>query len=320
MASRALAVALWASVVLATGCGNFSNDDLLFLHAIPQRGELESNLAPQQQPASAAQQGLESLGEPSEAYAQTMKASTQFNNMLYGVLGIFEKVLEHPPTRRAPNTRIWGPFRPRAGDPLEARVTMTREQRDGGALFRYTLDVRKDRTSAYVAFITGEWDAIAGGIRVGTGSLKLHAKALRDAGIETGELRRLDTISMSYNTAQDPLTVDMTLVADPTQSLDQVSATYHFEKFDAGGGEMSFELESNVIGGVFSPNERLLAVSRWHSAGAGRAELEILSGDGVGSKQLECWNDALNLVHRFKSWDPASSIGDAASCPTFASP
>lgn len=319
MASRALAIALLSSGVLAAGCGNWDNDDLLFLHAVPQRGELASDLA-QAQAASVAQQGLEAVGEPSEAYAQTMKASTQFNNLLYGLLGIFEKVLEHPPTRRAPDTRIWGPFRPRAGDPLEARVTITRQRRDGSALFGYSLEVRKDRSSQYVAFITGEWDAVAGGIRVGRGALTLHAKALRDAGIDTGDLRRVDSLSMRYDTAQDPLTVDMTLVADPTQSLNEVSATYHFEKFDAGGGKMSFELESNVVGGIFSPNERLLAVSRWHAAGAGRADLEILAGDGVGSRQLECWNDALNLVHRFKSWDPAASVGDAAQCPVFAAP
>lgn len=320
MASRALTSLLAFGLLAGTGCqGNWSNEDLLFRAAVPRRDELRSDLKAPAQPAASDPSVLAVLGERSQGYEWTIRASSDFNGMLYGVLAIFEEVLKHDPTRREPDRRIWGPFRVEPGKPLEAKVTIARRPLAAVQEFTYALELRKDASSRFVRLIEGSYDAAVGGIRTGKGQLTLDAKALAAEGIDSGDLRWVDSIAMSYDTAQDPLVVGITLKLAPGQAMPVQSATYLYEKYDAGNGRMRFELEANVVGGPGTQKERIAASSRWLASGAGRTDWDILSGDGVGARQVECWNDALNVVHLARSWD-GTSIGNPAHCPPVPAP
>src|SRR5687768_846689 len=75
------------SLLMATACGggNWSNQDLEFLHALPQREELRSKL-PAAETSSSGLTGVRrdglAVGDPSEVYADTKRSSDAFNGLL----------------------------------------------------------------------------------------------------------------------------------------------------------------------------------------------------------------------------------------------
>ncbi|HEY0093601.1 MAG TPA: hypothetical protein VGB96_04720, partial [Archangium sp.] len=84
---------LWLLLLgcLATACGgNFSNDDLEFLNALPAREDLTAKLPGSEAGVSAG--GLRqrvaalAVGDPSTLYEDTHRASTAFNGGLDGLL------------------------------------------------------------------------------------------------------------------------------------------------------------------------------------------------------------------------------------------
>src|SRR4051794_1016053 len=106
---------LWPALLclLAACGGNFSNEDLEYLNALPTREALASKL-----PGTGTSSGSGlaqrrdrlSVGDPSQLYLDTQKASTDFNNGLDGLLSLLENIRTVPPTTRELDRRIWGPF------------------------------------------------------------------------------------------------------------------------------------------------------------------------------------------------------------------
>src|SRR3954469_15948977 len=100
--------------VALAGCGgNYSNDDIAFLNALPHREDLTAkppdSTGTTQSGLQTRQDGL-AVGEPSKAYADTKGASDQVNGILEGFLGVVDTVRKFPPTARTENSRTWGPF------------------------------------------------------------------------------------------------------------------------------------------------------------------------------------------------------------------
>ena len=117
----------------ASACGgDFSNDDLEFLNALPVREELTARVPPGDARAQglgvrAWTDALVAVGDPSQLYEDTHQASERFNAALDGLLSLLEDIRQRPPTTRAPEQRIWGPVNDAEHPALQLRFVMTRE-------------------------------------------------------------------------------------------------------------------------------------------------------------------------------------------------
>jgi hypothetical protein len=97
MTSKAIALAL----ILTAGCGNYSNEDLEFMNAVPAEGDLSADL-----PARSAALSPAGEAELSKATHDSIKT---FNGTL-DFLGAVEAIRAYQPTSRGPDSRTWGPI------------------------------------------------------------------------------------------------------------------------------------------------------------------------------------------------------------------
>ncbi len=320
---RALGALLAA--LLVSGCGNYSNDDLAFLAAVPRRDELrskiESDPAAGQALTLAQSQAALALGDRSEFAENTLRAATSFNRGIGALLGLFEEVLQHPPTRRFGATRReWGPFVPKDRPGFEFRVVIERELDElgePGPSFHYALQVRRRLGGEWISPIEGTYLAAGGGIRKGAGTLSLHTLAARNLGFPLGDLDTLDSLDVVYDTAGDPLVIQLEVVGQ--SGLDTVRASYEYrertgETPEKGQAAIRFRLEQNLVGGLLSATEVFQVTSKWLANHAGRAEATILSGDAAGATQIDCWDENFALTYLSKPWE-SLTLGSDAGCP-----
>src|SRR5450432_2476152 len=102
MTSKRLTGLLALVVVVAVGCGDYSNEDLEFMNALPESDALQANIPPV---TSAVE-----LANEAELARSTHDTTRGFNGMLATLVGIVDGVRSYPPTARTANTRVWGPF------------------------------------------------------------------------------------------------------------------------------------------------------------------------------------------------------------------
>ncbi|HLM44904.1 MAG TPA: hypothetical protein VK458_13610, partial [Myxococcaceae bacterium] len=185
---------------LATACGgNFSNDDLEFLNALPAREDLASKLPGTESGVSAG--GLRqrtdplAVGERSTLYEDTNRASNVFNRGLDGLLTLLENIRERPPTTRAPDLRVWGPWRDPRHPGHEVRFVMARV----AERFDYRLQYRPERSDeeAWWTALEGTFQA-NGGLREGEGMVRLLVAEARARGFNLGGLANLARLDIGY--------------------------------------------------------------------------------------------------------------------------
>jgi len=87
--------------VLGAGCGNYSNEDLEFMNAVPDQTDLAANLPVRSALAT---------GTEAELAKDTHDTVKIFNGILDSVLGDVEAIRAVQPTGRGPDSRTWGPF------------------------------------------------------------------------------------------------------------------------------------------------------------------------------------------------------------------
>src|ERR1700737_2968631 len=256
-------------LICVVGCGgNYSNEDVEFINALPVRGDLESKL-PQ-----ATAKALEStrrdavaVDQPSQVYLDTKAASDSFNNFLFLLLSLIDDIRKIPPTHRDGDRRIWGPFPSNDYPNVKVQVVIERRQ---PAFYEYRIEqqLKSVPSSApWVPLITGQFRA-TGGARKGSGELHLLAKATRDAGIPTRDLETLDTLDVTYATDRSPLEVDMLIrsVPDPHQVV--TTLPYSYREYDDRRGAIQFAVQATSPDGTLT----LAVTTHWLPAGQGRAD------------------------------------------------
>src|SRR5687767_13951352 len=85
---------------LLAGCGNYSNEDIEFQIALPERDDLEAKL-----PGQALV-----VADAAEYYTTTRSLVQVSNAITDSVLGLVDHVRRYPATTRREGLRIWGPF------------------------------------------------------------------------------------------------------------------------------------------------------------------------------------------------------------------
>src|SRR5688500_12348419 len=130
MSSKQCIVTMSLAAALAGCWGNYSNEDVDFLVALPYREELTAKL-----PGQAL-----TLADSAEQYKLTRGVVTQFNALAYAFLGLIDAVRSFPPTDRMPNSRIWGPFPNDKHPDWQVRVRIERTDLER---FDYRVQVRR---------------------------------------------------------------------------------------------------------------------------------------------------------------------------------
>ncbi|MCY1079914.1 hypothetical protein [Archangium lansingense] len=306
--------------LLLLGClaacgGNFSNDDLEFLNALPTREDLSSKLPGSS--GAVSEGGLHqrsdalAVGEPSQLYRDTREASDAFNSGMDGLLTLLEEIRKLPPTTREPEVRVWGPW-PDSNHPgHEVRFAMQRQP----DRFNYVLQYRREGSGE-----EGWWSAVEGafqpdgGLRKGTGAVRLLVKETKDHGFEVGGLANLDLLEIVYQTRALPITVQMRFVPALPQPASEL--LYAYREIPGGLGEMGFLLEdTDILPGT--QKEDLAIISRWTKDRGGVGIIAVTGGDvpaGFTATQVECWDASFRITYMKRSWETAV-VGRASACP-----
>ncbi len=82
--------------------------------------------------------------------------------------------------------------------------------------------------------------------------------------------------------------------------------TFTYEILADGSGEMTFTLVGNVIPGPAI--ETAGRQRQWLATGDGRATLTVVSGDGAGLTQTECWDATFEATYNDKPWSTTEDV------------
>ena len=297
-----LSVLALAALALSA-CGNYSNDDVEFLSAIPSREQLASKYATGQTATAlraATASAAIAVGDQAELANDTIGASNAFNGFLFQVLDMLDAATKTPPSERKPDERIWGPFPDQKHPGWQARLVMDR----AGSTFTYHVDVQQTGSSTWLQIVLGEFTA-TGGLRKGVGNLSLLMAQAHAGGYSSpGDDLTVQSIDFSYHTDQPPTTVDLTVtkIGDVTPVFD-----YSYAENADASGQARFTFVDTVN------NNTLDILSRWTATGSGRADATVIFGNQVGGTWAECWDDTRNVLYSNQSWAPPP-VGDATQC------
>jgi hypothetical protein len=301
-----VAVAVAASALAA--CGNYSNEDLLFMSAVPTSTQLAVVL-----PAP-----MPTVTE-AELSKTTHGGVGTINMLLDGVLGIVDTVRSYEPTSRSANGRVWGPA-PDSNKPgWQWKFEIDRQP--NGTTFDYHLLVATEATPVtWVEFLTGTYDA-AGGAKQGSGAFTAHFAAVVAVGYPVdGDAAQFDTLSLTYqnyDTEGSPVSALLTIMRAYPDKNGITMASFSYEILTDGSGEITFQAAGNVVGGTTT--ETLTIHAQWLPSGAGMATCTITAGADIGATQTECWDSTFEATYNDKPWSPTEDVNPgqmAAFCPT----
>jgi hypothetical protein len=303
-------------LALAAGCGNYSNEDLEFMNAMPAREDLSADVPAR----SALTQGMEA-----ELAKATHDVSKTFNAMLFQILGGVDLIRSFQPSERAPNSRTWGPVPQDRVPGWRWHFVVTRDAQDP-TTFTYALELQRntDPGDVWVRFLNGTFTSTQGARR-GVGSFTMQTDDLRAANYPNDvEGRKIKSLKVDYDTRDFPISLHVVLETYPDPDDPTVWVTTEFEYGVAadGKGAMRFAIMGN-LDLTTAALETLTVTSRWMPTGEGRAEAKITFGDNVGLTEVQCWDRDFNPTFTNKPWpvsvdspDP-SPVGMESDCPQF---
>ena len=148
---RAALPAAVVALALGAGCGSWSNEDILFVAALPTREALALKL-----PASAGQALCAPPG-PSLVWGWAKPVGDGLNGVVDSLLALVDLVKRTPPTTREPDARVWGPWDDQKHPGMEVRVTM-RRSRDAAGVPSYTYQFEeRPRGGAFQSVLDGSF-------------------------------------------------------------------------------------------------------------------------------------------------------------------
>src|SRR5579871_1176553 len=198
-------------VLAALGCGNYSNDDVEFLNALPHASDLTIKV-PQ---TSSSQSGLGGTdagaaascgndpGETSCYFEETVGTSGQFNLGLHGILDILDTVESFPTTSRTQSSRTWGPFPDSSHPGFDAKVVIARSSTQ---TYDWSFNYRQSFSAANVpwfAFVSGHFEAV-GGPRKGPGTMFVDGPGAVALGLNTDTLNGA-SVDAGFQTDANPI-------------------------------------------------------------------------------------------------------------------
>jgi hypothetical protein len=291
------------------GCGNYSNEDLAFMNAVPSTSQLAVVL-----PAAPA-----SVNE-AELAQTTHNTIALVNGLLDDVLGLIDGVRTNEPTsRQGDQSRTWGPFPDGTHPGWQWQLIVQRDAADASTFDYFLEAAAPGAPGSWIQFVVGTFDA-TGGASQGNGQVTAHFDALGKAGFPLDAnampLLTLQIAYQNYRTQGQPIAVSMAIDRTPDPN-GVTSATIAYQVLADGSGQMKFTLVGNIVLGPAT--ETVEVDSGWLPSGAGMATLSVVAGDAAGSTQTECWDATFAAIYNNKPWLPGQDVGTSALCPTLPS-
>jgi hypothetical protein len=337
------------AVILATGlallapaCGNLSNDDLVFLSAVPKPKEIELKVQ-QQDPNRGALVSADAVGEEAANYRLSHDLATGLNDGVHGILTLVDSLGKgYPPTERTDDARIWGPFRNADKKGHTMRLEIQREVLENGSpRFHFCLAMALDGAvtgepnrcreadkNGFQTVLSGHYEprTLEGGARSGAGEIKLDVEAARRA--NAAEFGEGGVISISYDFSQggDAKQIHVNVTKpDGFGSLPQMMV-YDYGRTTDGQVDFSFSLSN-----YSDPNEasgkpqEVIVTASWSENIAGRADATKRGGDLAADQYytvIECWDENAKRTYAWAAIYKGSvqqlivtNEGSAAACP-----
>lgn len=290
-------------------CGDYSNEDLLFMSAVPSSTQLAVELPAA--PANVAQ---------AELAQDTHNGIGTVNGVLDAVLGIVDAIRSYEPTSRSANSRTWGPFADSNHPGWQAQLQVSRASEDA-TLFTYELDFASTANpSNSVKFLSGTFD-LAGGAKQGNGTVTAYFGAALAAGYPLdATTAQYDTLAINYQNYQtpgSPVSVTLMINRAAPDPNGVTTVTFMYKILTDGSGEITFMASGNIVAGTGT--EMVTIHAQWLPSGAGMGTLTIVAGTDVGLTQTECWDETFEVTYNDKPWSTSEDFGNAAMCPVLPS-
>ena len=299
---RRLVSAVLLAVLLGAGngCGgNYSNEDIEFQLALPDRDDLLVRL-----PGQALV-----VGDAAEYYVATRDVVTRVNAIVLAITGLVDRVRAFPPSERQGPLRVWGPF-PHEKDPaFQVRMTMVRVPEAEALRFDYRFEFKR------VADAAPEWQPLIAGSFLPGGGARLNKivvdlKAARLQNYPIADFGELEEMQIEFQRRVAPYRAIM--VVRNIAAAATPGATYAYAENADGSGDMRFAWQVRVNIWVAA----IELFTRWLPSGAGRADARILEGLAAiaGSRGVDCWGPDARATYVRRDWGEAREVGDPASC------
>jgi len=229
-------------------------------------------------------QGL-AAAAPATYYEATRDVTKMLNGGTAWVLILIHSIVQYPVTTVSGDTYTWGPWS-EALDPAEYKLDV-RALADG--TFEYKLSGRSKTQagSQFEVIISGSADPRPGDDK-SKGSFTLDF----DAG------RRVNPIDANPNDkGKMTATYDFGAHTLGVKIVNTQSADYSYQETADGGGNMTFAISANQVGG--SAQDKITLRSRWLATGAGRADAKFEGADvpATGATLSECWDAMFSRVY-----------------------
>jgi hypothetical protein len=301
-------------------CGNYSNEDLEFMNAVPARVDIAAEMPRALMPANEA-----------ELAKLTHGVITTFNGALNFLDGA-DLIRSFQPTSRIPNGRVWGPVPMDDHPGWQWRFIVLRDPA-APEMFTYAFQVQPVGSNAndptmWIDFVSGSF-AASSGARKGVGHFLMQTDKLREAGFTVGTNEKgemLKSLDVMYWTAAFPVSVTMQLKLYPPDAATTGYTTYgiidyHYEQQEGGAGLMTFSGTDSASGAMIS------VLSQWMASGRGRADATATDGTVSGTR-TECWDDSFAETYGYIPWPDAAMPGVTPPiiqgvptlCPVFSAP
>jgi hypothetical protein len=308
-----------ATLVAASlvGCGNLSQEDLVFLGAIPAKEALEVRPAGARGDADAPGEETQAMEEQCahelDVKCQARNIATLLNTVTFSLLALVDAVVEFPPSKREPGRRVWGPYFD-FGNGTTSRFEMLRV--DGGAAYEFcfhavrdnirdrdaddvTCDTDIDEDSGLTLILSGKLSpgSIDGArARFGRGTMLLQTARVPEF-VAFGR-----TMTIDFDNTENETNINITVEGQPVFNgvAEREPLNYAFARGADGAGTFDFAMFANIHNaGEGRPLiERLELVAEWNADEAGVGRARVTEGE-LGDEVFivdQCWDDALREV------------------------
>ncbi|MEM6731297.1 MAG: hypothetical protein AAF658_07055 [Myxococcota bacterium] len=330
---------LFALILAAVGCGEITNDDLLFLAAVPTSEELEIVVDDAELQVGSNVLRSAQVGEPSEIYVVVSEVARELNLQVDGLLALVNSLgRDVTPTEREDDRRVWGPFIDENGTAV--RLEIFREDQMGAPRYTYCFhaalpeavqgDPRcspdrniADNSNGWRAVLYGAFSPLNAveGARTGDGVMTLDFIASREGGIPT-DPNDQGRVTYEYEFTEGGATkqLDLTITTEEEEipGLDTLFWSYALE----ANGNVAFYIEfpANLDTSATEAPELFQIDSCWNLDGPGRATVLFTEGDlppSTLAQATECWDAGrLETYTLIELDDVRFEAGDLAACPT----
>jgi hypothetical protein len=286
------------ALVALAGCGNFSNEDIRFVEALPRREEIRmavpSAVAPQALMATplGAVAACTGLGT-AETWLSAEKTSQDFNRGIDWVLGLVDVVRRLPPTHREQDLRRWGPFDDKNHPGNEIQIVFTRTWPAAAApepRYAYSFEARRRAVGgAFTPVLFGTF--VGASASRGRGQLELDFNAIWAIGMQDADTPH-GAMDVRYDRSGSPRVSHLTMLpAVENQGFGLVRFDYGFAGYADGSGRFDFAFKNGA-------GDLLAVTAGFDATGAGRDRVEFTrAGDMAPLGAFEqCWTNAACLT------------------------